>query len=464
MDEYFIGITDKGRRAEKNEDTFIAQPARSDEYVIACVIDGVGGYRGGEVAAEIARSVIHLHLQDIKGDVIKTLQDAIIAANVEINREKKKDQENENMACVLTCAVTHLTKNKFYYAHVGDTRLYLLRDNSLVKISKDHSVVGFLEESGRLSEEDAMRHPRRNEINKALGFEENIDGIVDFIETGESPFLPGDIILLCSDGLSDMISSNAIKNILTSSHTLLEKARALIDAANEAGGKDNITAVIVKNNKKPKQLAKVTLSERKDHNTKPSEKVHNEKPDQKSELTRKKPRNQIIFLSTLSICVFAAIIFLFFQNYKQVNQISTPALHAAQLPKNENPVPLITYANDTSRQYIFPIGQVLIPLSEPIHISKDSFKVFGNGAHITSDSSYRGAAFNISSFAKYVLLDSLVFENFDIGLIVQKNNVELRHVRFINCKVPIQYLLSLPDSIITGRFKDPILISDSPIK
>ncbi len=93
------------------------------------------------------------------------------------------------MACVLTCVVAHIKNNKFYYAHVGDTRLYLLRDHSLVKISKDHSVVGFLEESGRLSEEDAMRHPRRNEINKALGFEEDIDA--DLIETGESPFLTG---------------------------------------------------------------------------------------------------------------------------------------------------------------------------------------------------------------------------------------------------------------------------------
>ena len=104
------------------------------------------------------------------------------------------------MACVLTLAVVDIEKNKFYYAHVGDTRLYLFRDNTLVKVSKDHSFVGFLEESGRLTEEAAMQHPKRNEINKALGLGVKFSASDDYIETGESPFLPGDLLLLCSDG------------------------------------------------------------------------------------------------------------------------------------------------------------------------------------------------------------------------------------------------------------------------
>lgn len=159
------------------------------------------------------------------------------------------------MACVLTVALADISNNKFYYCHVGDTRLYLFRDNSLVKITRDHSFVGFLEDSGRLSEEAAMRHPKRNEINKALGFDASIRA-EDYIETGESPFLPGDTILLCSDGLSDMVGNSAMTAVLNTGKSLSVKAKALVDAANEAGGKDNITVVLVQNNKSPlKQTA-----------------------------------------------------------------------------------------------------------------------------------------------------------------------------------------------------------------
>ncbi len=157
------------------------------------------------------------------------------------------------MACVLTCVVADIKNNKLWYSHVGDTRIYLLRDHSLVKISTDHSAIGFLEESGRLSEEEAMRHPRRNEINKALGFEEDIAVIEDFIETGESPFLPGDTILLCSDGLTDMVNSSEITTVLNSDMSLSVKTKSLIDAANNAGGNDNITVVLIENNKQPER-------------------------------------------------------------------------------------------------------------------------------------------------------------------------------------------------------------------
>ena len=168
MAEYFYGITDKGKRREKNEDTFFAREIINKRFLVACVIDGVGGYRGGDIAAGIARSVIMKNLETLSEDVIETLRQAIIAANSKITQEKKAAGKNERMACVLTCAVADIKNNKCWYAHVGDTRVYLLRDYSLVKISKDHSAVGFLEESGRLSEEEAMRHPRRNEIDKAL--------------------------------------------------------------------------------------------------------------------------------------------------------------------------------------------------------------------------------------------------------------------------------------------------------
>ena len=205
MADNFFGATDKGKMRDNNEDRFIAQTILQKRYVLACVIDGVGGYEGGEIASGLAHDAIINYLQKPFTEIIQSLKNALAAANERIYKKKQDENEISEMACVLTLTLADIKENKFYYAHVGDTRLYLLRDNSLVKVTKDHSFVGFFEDSGRLTEEAAMNHPKRNEINKALGFDEQQFLQPDYIETGESPFLPGDILLLCSDGLSDMI-------------------------------------------------------------------------------------------------------------------------------------------------------------------------------------------------------------------------------------------------------------------
>ncbi len=191
MAENFFGVTDIGKLRKSNEDTFIAKPVCNDQLIAACVIDGVGGYSGGELAARLARAAIIDHLNIVSNDIINIMKGALAFANEKIYKEKQLSKQNKQMACVVTLALADVSSNKFYYAHVGDTRLYLLRDKTLVKVTRDHSIVGFLEESGRLSEEAAMHHPKRNEISKALGFEAQIGVKNDFIETGESPFLPG---------------------------------------------------------------------------------------------------------------------------------------------------------------------------------------------------------------------------------------------------------------------------------
>src|SRR6202012_3679376 len=164
---------DQGRQRQNNEDAFIAQPTADGRYLIACVIDGVGGYSGGEIAAGIARETILKGLNKISGEVIPVLTAAFAAANDKIWEERQTVKEHHQMACVLTLAVADIQTKQFYFAHLGDTRLYLFRDGSLVKISHDQSFVGFLEDSGRLSESEAMKHPKRNEIDKALGFRNN---------------------------------------------------------------------------------------------------------------------------------------------------------------------------------------------------------------------------------------------------------------------------------------------------
>ncbi|RYD87601.1 MAG: serine/threonine-protein phosphatase, partial [Sphingobacteriales bacterium] len=255
MAENFFGLTDTGKTRDNNEDTFIAQPVMDNRFILACVIDGVGGYQGGEVAAEIAREEIIREFERSSGDLIPQMIDAFKQASHKISAKKEQDKEHDKMACVATLVIADVQNNQFYYAHVGDTRLYLLRDGSLIKISKDHSFVGFLEDSGRLTETAAMNHPKRNEINKALGFSEQIDTDDSYIETGQSPFLPGDMLLLCSDGLTDMVDKSDITAIITKNSTLEQKATALIDTANNNGGRDNITVVLVQNDKTPQRIS-----------------------------------------------------------------------------------------------------------------------------------------------------------------------------------------------------------------
>jgi serine/threonine protein phosphatase PrpC len=463
MAEYFYGITDKGKRREKNEDTFFAREIINKRFLVACVIDGVGGYKGGDIAAGIARSVIMKNLETLSENVIEALRQAIIAANLKINQEKKAANKNERMACVLTCVVADIKNNKCWYAHVGDTRIYLLRDHSLVKISKDHSAVGFLEESGRLSEEEAMRHPRRNEINKALGFEEDISTPEDFIETGESPFLSGDLLLLCSDGLTDMVSSGTITQVLTTKKSLASKAKALVNAANDAGGNDNITAVLVENNNWPKQkLEPVPVERKKDTIASPvttngAAQVNDIAPAKKS------GRSHIAFLILLFTGVLVVVLTVAFQKNNKPTTRNTVPVKAAR-KKNEQLVRLISHVYDSTKTYLLPEKEIRLVIADPMLISKDSFRLKGNGSTLIADSLYKGPALIINPTAKHIILDSLVFENFDVGIIVQKNNITLRNIRFINCRVPVEYLLSFPDSVISGRFKDSIFITKATLK
>ena len=463
MADYFYGITDKGKRREKNEDTFFARETIDKRFLVAGVIDGVGGYDGGDIAAGIASAVIMENLETVSEDVVNCLRHAIIAANKKINEEKKETGVHDQMACVLTCVVADIQNNKCWYAHVGDTRIYLLRDDSLVKISSDHSVVGFLEESGRLSEEEAMRHPRRNEITRALGFEEDIDTPEDFIETGQSPFLPGDVLLLCSDGLTDMISSGTIMQVLTSEKKLNVKAKALIDAANDAGGNDNITAVLVENNNWPKQKPEPVSIERKKNKIATPFETNKSVPNENRNPPKKNKQSTIAFLAVLLIVVAVVAISVAFQK----NNAATPSNIIPvkkEKKKDEQLLELIARVNDSSKNYALPQRNTKLELTEPIMITKDSFHLSGNGAVLTADNLYKGPAFIINATAKNVVLDSIVFENFDVGMVVQKNNITFRHVRFVNCRIPVEYLVAMPDSAISGRFKDSIFITKSKLK
>ena len=402
--EYFSGQTHTGKVRDNNEDAFLTERILQDRYLIACVIDGVGGYEGGEVAATIAKESILEHLQKPSEDLFVSIREAVVIANERIYAEKMASDRNNRMACVLTLAVVDLTYNQFYYAHVGDTRLYLLRDRTLVKITRDDSFVGFLEDSKRLSEQEAMNHPKRNEISKALGFDPNVAAISDYIETGISPFLPGDLLLLCSDGLTDMIDSKKITAILTTKDKISQKAQALIDAANQAGGKDNVTAVLVQNINKPAALevTKPTIVKK---NELQAENGDQEETDEDLRKVRPvKNRGWIIFL--LLIC--SGLLGVLFWQFSQKNDPQTPSTPVTFIPRNVAEQKLQDSIRQSSHLVLTDsIYGKLISLSDTIILAKDSVHINGNGIILRSDTAYHSAAMAIDADCRYVLLEIL---------------------------------------------------------
>lgn len=241
----YYGQTDMGRQRTNNEDAFIAERL-DDTCVLAVAIDGVGGYEGGEVAAAIAQTEIPRYLHEFRnGERLELLKQAVVYANNVIFERRQQDAARPNMSCVLTSALVDVNRRVIDMVHVGDTRLYQYHHGELRKLSHDHSLIGYREEMGDLTEEQAMHHPQRNVISRDVGSAKHEVADRDFLEAEEFPLLANSILLLCSDGLTDLITSKQIVAILQQEVFLQAKAQALIDAANEAGGKDNVTVVLV---------------------------------------------------------------------------------------------------------------------------------------------------------------------------------------------------------------------------
>ncbi|GAB4039488.1 PP2C family protein-serine/threonine phosphatase [Spirosoma jeollabukense] len=241
------GQTDVGKRREDNQDTFICTTIWADTSALLVVIDGVGGYAGGDKAAAIAKESIERYMATPNGNPLSMLREAVVFANNQINEQRQQDPRLGQMCCVLTAALVDSIKHRLYYVHVGDTRLYRFRAGELAKLTQDHSMVGVREDANELSEAEAMRHPRRNEILREVGSTEHRVDDPDFLESGETDFLPGDQLLLCSDGLTDMITKAQIKAVLKRPIALEEQTAELIRVANDQGGKDNITVVLAQN-------------------------------------------------------------------------------------------------------------------------------------------------------------------------------------------------------------------------
>ena len=230
--------TDTGRERTNNEDLSLCDP---DEGIFA-VIDGVGGQAAGEIAAGIARTVILERLARPLGTPAERVREAIALANNEIFKEADESLAHHGMTCVLTLAL--VTDRHLTIGHVGDSRLYKLSPAGIRKLTHDHSPIGEREDAHQISEADAMRHPRRNEVFRDVGSECHDKDDEGFVEIVEDTLESDCALLLCTDGLSDMVPSSIIDHLVRQ-HAGNPQAvvDALVLAANDAGGKDNITAV-----------------------------------------------------------------------------------------------------------------------------------------------------------------------------------------------------------------------------
>ncbi len=225
------GVTDVGRVRDGNEDDFIDQ---SNRLGLVAVADGMGGHRGGEVASATA-------LEALRAAVAsgQPLRDAIEGANDAVLEKSVSDQELAGMGTTLTAGMLG-SDGYLVVGHVGDSRAYLVRDGELTQITDDHSLVEEMVRGGELTREQAEVHPRRSIITRAHGIDPEV-------EVDEYPIelQPGDRILFCSDGLTTMVRPDEIASILSRERDPKRAAQLLVDAANAAGGEDNITALIV---------------------------------------------------------------------------------------------------------------------------------------------------------------------------------------------------------------------------
>ena len=224
--------TDTGRQRRANEDSLLA---RSPLFVVA---DGMGGAQAGEVASRIAVESFRHGLDDATQPEA-ALATLALAANSRIHELSHSNAEHAGMGTTLTAV--YVGDREVAIAHVGDSRAYCLREGELLRLTDDHSLVDELMRQGRLTPEEAVEHPQRSVITRALGPEGTVE-----VDTRSFRARPGDVYLLCSDGLTTMLSEEQIADALRSHPRLRDAGEALIAAANEAGGRDNITVVLLR--------------------------------------------------------------------------------------------------------------------------------------------------------------------------------------------------------------------------
>ena len=230
--------TDIGRKREVNQDyVFVSDQPVGNIPNLLIVADGMGGHNAGDYASKFVVQVLKKELAKSREDGPRAmLKKAIASANHQLIAESKTDAKLEGMGTTLVAAT--VIEHTLYFANVGDSRLYLLNDE-IRQLSKDHSLVQEMVRLGGLNAEEAKHHPDKNIITRAIGVKEDIE--IDFFEYR---LKKGDIILMCTDGLSNMVEDEEIFQIVRSSRDVVEAVEQLIERANSNGGKDNIVVIV----------------------------------------------------------------------------------------------------------------------------------------------------------------------------------------------------------------------------
>ncbi len=233
--------TDVGLKRNSNQDFVYA----SDQKVgrlpsLLIVADGMGGHAAGDLASRVC---VETMVSSIEGsgqtETIPILAEAVQKANRAVLKKAAEKPEYAGMGTTIVAAV--IDGNTLYVANVGDSRLYLIDDDRIDQITLDHSLVAEMVRSGRISPEQMRNHPEKNIITRAVGGEENVEA--DFFDVG---LHKGDVVLLCSDGLTNMVEDEQIFRIIRREKTLRDAGQKLISAANSAGGRDNISVVLAR--------------------------------------------------------------------------------------------------------------------------------------------------------------------------------------------------------------------------
>jgi protein phosphatase len=226
-------VTDTGRRRLRNQDAYVSEPP------LFAVADGMGGAQAGELASQLAAAAIEERTgADGRGE--EAVAELVRHANDRVYRRATEDPAAAGMGTTATVALVDVEEGTVAIGHVGDSRAYRLRDGALEQLTVDHSLVAELVRSGRLTEEEAVDHPHRSVITRALGTDPDVD-----VDALTIPISPGDVFLICSDGLTHMLPDADVLATVTAGEGDPDRmASLLVDAANRAGGEDNITVIV----------------------------------------------------------------------------------------------------------------------------------------------------------------------------------------------------------------------------
>lgn len=234
-----ISITDVGKKRKTNQDyVFTADTTIGNLPNLFVVADGMGGHNAGDFASKYTVEMLIKSVEsNQESNPIRILKEAIEHANRKLVSQAEQHNEMNGMGTTLVAAT--IVNDCLYVANIGDSRLYVI-NKDIRQITKDHSLVEEMIRLGEIAREDARNHPDKNIITRAIGASDEV--VIDFFERNIEP---SDILLICSDGLTNMIEDKEIKEIITKQNALEEKARELVENANRNGGKDNISVILI---------------------------------------------------------------------------------------------------------------------------------------------------------------------------------------------------------------------------